>query len=143
MNFLPRISLRRKMKKVIPDTNVFLRFILNDLPRQADKAEQLFIKAKRCKTELYVPQIVIFEIQFVLDKYYGFSRLEIVGKLKTIISSTYLVVQDRAAFIKALDHYETGKIGFVDAFLIKLAEEEDAQMYSFDKGLSREYVNSV
>lgn len=125
------------MKKVIADTNIFLRFILNDLPKQADEAEQLFLKARKGKIQLYVPQIIIFEIQFILDKYYGFSKSEIIEKLKTVISSDYLNVQDRNAFIKALERYRAGKASFVDAFLIELAAEEKAQIFSFDRKLKR------
>ena len=50
------------MTRLITDTNVFLRFLLNDNTQQYKQATNIFRKAKEKKIELIVPQIIIFEI---------------------------------------------------------------------------------
>jgi len=123
------------MKKVIPDTNVFLRFLLNDVPKQADKAERLFNKAKAGRLKLYIPQIVIFEIHFALEKYYSLSKELILEKLKILISTTHFNLQDREVFMKALEVYSSADISFVDSFLVSNASLEGFKLFSFDRRL--------
>lgn len=123
------------MKRVIADTNVFLRFLLNDVPQQADKAERLFIKAKKGNLELYIPQIVIFEIYFALEKYYSWSKEDIIEKLKTLITSKHFVIPEREIFTKALEIYKNKNISFVDSFIVSFSQLKDHEIFSFDKKL--------
>lgn len=125
------------MKKFLPDTNVFLRFLLNDIPNQSGKARELFKKAKEGKIELYTPQIIVFEIQFILEKYYSFTKKEIIEKLETIVSTDYLKVQDGEGFIKALDIFKALNISFVDSFLLALVDLKKLVIFSFDKKLEK------
>lgn len=123
------------MKKVIADTNVFLRFLLNDIPKQADRAERLFNNAKTGKIKLYIPQIIVFEIHFALEKYYLLPKEVILDKLKTLVSTTHFVLQDREVFMKALEVYNNTNISFVDAYLLSLVKLEDFELFSFDSKL--------
>ena len=71
------------MKIYYVDTNVFLRFLLNDIPAQYAIVEELFNKAKNEKVKLVVPQIIIFEIQFVLATLYHLSKPEIIENIQS------------------------------------------------------------
>jgi hypothetical protein len=42
------------MKEVIVDTNVFLRFLLNDIPEQKRQGEKLFKQAKTRKVAINI-----------------------------------------------------------------------------------------
>lgn len=53
------------MKQVVPDTNIFLRFILNDNPRQVREFEKLLRQVKKSD---------IFEILSITDKVSFFER---------------------------------------------------------------------
>lgn len=121
------------MKKYLLDTNIFLRFILNDIPQLAQKAENYFKKAKQGKILLFVPQIVIFEIIFALEKEYKFKRSEIVNSLKPLLAAPYMEVEDRNSFLEAMDLYEQKSLSLVDIFLFYKAREADAEVLSFDK----------
>jgi predicted nucleic acid-binding protein len=48
------------MKQKVVDANCFLRFLLNDIPEQAEEVEKLLSEAKNSKNTLFVPQIVLF-----------------------------------------------------------------------------------
>ena len=58
------------MRSVIPDANIFLRFILNDIPSQVKKTELLFNQAK--KSEIEIKETIAeksdepFKIKFVI-----------------------------------------------------------------------------
>lgn len=123
------------MKTYIVDTNGFLRFILNDIIDQANKVESLITKAKKNKISLLVPQIVIFEISFALEKYYHFTKLDVINRIESILSAKYLKIQDRNIFNEAIKLYKQKSISFVDAFLIEKSKGEQVQLFTFDRKL--------
>lgn len=119
------------------DTNVLLRFLLNDIPEQADKVADFFHQAKTGKLRLFTAQIVIFEIAFILEKYYHFSKEKIIIGIEGLLASSYLEVQDRTVFQEALEVYKNKKIDFVDCFLVCKARETNSTLFTFDKNLSK------
>lgn len=124
-------------KKVIVDTNAILRFILNDVPSQKEQTKKIFLKAKDKKIEIVVPQIVVFELQFTLEKYYKFAKNVVVEKLKSIVSTSYIEVQDRRSFLAAINFYEDSNLSFVDCFLKALSKNIGSNLFTFDKKLTR------
>lgn len=125
------------MKSIIVDTNVLLRFLLNDIPHQAKECEQLLIKAKNNEIKLYVARATIFEIDFILRKYYGYEKVVVIDHLKPLISAPYLIVESRILFNRAIIFYKTENISFVDAFLLVKAETEKAELFTFDQALQK------
>lgn len=123
------------MTNLILDTNAFLRLLLNDIPEQADKVSQVISKAKQSKVRLSVPQIVIFEIVYVLTKFYKFPKDKIIDKVETILKSPHLDIQDQNIFLPALQLYAKQNLSFVDCFLLSQAKESNASIFSFDKEL--------
>ena len=125
------------MSSLVVDTNALLRFILDDVKDQADKVEKILKKAQDKKIELIVPQIVIFEIEFALSKYYGFSKSEILDKIEAILSDKYLKIQSQTTFKKALALYGRTSLSLVDCSLAAYSMENNAQIFTFDKDLHR------
>lgn len=125
------------MNSFVVDTNVFLRLILNDIPKQADKAEKLLKQAKAHEINLTVPQIVIFEIEYALTKYYGFPKDQVLDKLTSIVSAKYLTCQNREIFNKAIEFYKGINLSLVDCFLAAYADKIEGKTFSFDKNLNK------
>lgn len=125
------------MDSLIIDTNVFLRFLLDDIPSQTKKATEVLIKAKSKRLKIFVPQIIIFEILFALDKYYKFPKTEVMEKVRTLLATSYLDIEDRAVFQEALEVFKSKNIDFVDCFLICKAKESNSILFTFDKDLSK------
>ncbi|OGE07783.1 hypothetical protein A3I53_02180 [Candidatus Curtissbacteria bacterium RIFCSPLOWO2_02_FULL_40_13b] len=125
------------MTRLITDTNVFLRFLLNDNTQQYKQATNIFRKAKEKKIELIVPQIIIFEICFALEKYYQLSKEQVIEKLKAIVSADYFQVQDREVFNTTLGLYKMKNASFVDCFLISQAKMKGSELFTFDKDLPK------
>ena len=125
------------MKTFVVDANAFLRFLLNDIPRQKKDFEKLLNQAKKSEIRLIVPQIVIFEINFTLGKYYGFTKEDIIEKLKTIIEAPYLQIADRHILRQAFKLHLKFNLSLTDCFIYCLAQEKDAQIFTFDKALKK------
>ena len=126
------------MKQLVVDTNAFLRFLLDDIPEQKNAFEKLLKQAKKSEIVIYVPQIIIFELHFILDKYYHFTKEEIIDKLKPIVSVSYLQVEKKEVFLSALTMY-TGNtnVSFVDCFLVAQAKQLEADLFTFDEKLQK------
>lgn len=125
------------MKSFVLDTNAFLRFLLNDVSDQAEEVSKLFIKAKVKELEIFIPQIVVFEIEFALDKYYKFPKEEVIDKLSVLLVTSYVKVQDGDIFKEALELFKKTNLDFVDCFLQAYSKHKDSQLFTFDKDLKQ------
>lgn len=130
------------MKRYVFDTNAFLRLFLNDIPEQANLVENLLKKAKNAEVTIYLPQIIIFEIAYALDKYYNFPKDEVIQKLKSIIVSPYLKVQNREVFKETVKTYKNQTISLPDCFISQFAEYKNCEIFTFDKKLKKITKNS-
>lgn len=125
------------MKSLLVDANIFLRLFLNDVPKEQQEAAKLLQKAKDKKLNLIVLQIVIFEIEFILSKYYLSPKHEIIYRLQSIVSAPYLDIQDREVFQRALKIYEGKSLSLVDCFLAAKSEINNIGIFTFDKQLKK------
>lgn len=125
------------MKRVVLDTNVFLRILLNDIAEQVNKAEKLILEGKNGKKILIVPQAVIFEIAFALEKLYHFPKENIIDKLNSILSSGYFQVQDIDIFKDATQIYKQKNLSLIDCFLYAFALKNNAELFTFDRDLQK------
>lgn len=125
------------MKKLVVDTNILLRFLLQDVPDQADEAEALLLSARNGEVKLVIPQIVIFEIVFRLLNIEKYKKAVVIDKLQTILATPYVVVQDRETFNVAIRLFANSNIEFVDCFLISYAQVIGGDVATFDQTLKR------
>ena len=99
------------------DTNVVVRFLANDDPRQSAKAKAL-IAANR----VLIPHTVLLETGWVLSGAYGFEPVEIAGFLRALLGLPQVRVEEPQAIAEALDHHEAG-LDFADALHLALSKE--------------------
>lgn len=125
------------MKSVYADTNIFLRFLLNDIPKQADIAHDYFKKAQNKKLRIFVCQIVIFEIDFILGKFLKQPKNEVLEKVKTIVNSPYIDVEDKEYFTQAIELNSKNNVDLVDCFIYSKAMGNNAEVLSFDEDFKK------
>ena len=121
------------------DTNVIVRFLVEDDRRQASRARSLVTAAIAENNQLYVSDIVACEIVWVLESAYGFARGEIVAVLHQLLSARHLTFRSTDRITQAVEAYGAGKGGFAD-YLIR-ANAIDAgckTVVTFDRALQRE-----
>lgn len=66
------------------DTNVLVRFLVNDDPVQGEKVRRLFQTAGEKGETFHVSLLVVQELIWVLDSVYECSRQEIIGAIDTL-----------------------------------------------------------
>ena len=120
------------MSKNIIDTNLVIRFLVNDDQQKVARVERL-LKNKDQKNILL--DTVIAEIIWVLNSYYDLDKKEIVIKMKALI---HVESVECNAFLinRALTLWTDNTISYIDAYLAAVAELGNMPLYSYDKKLS-------
>jgi predicted nucleic-acid-binding protein len=99
------------------DTNVLVRVIVADDPKQAAVARD-FIR-DRCTPDDpgFVSNIVLAELAWILAQSYGYSRIEIADAIERIMETAQLQVESPADVASALADYRAGPAGFSDCLI--------------------------
>ena len=63
------------------DTNLLVRLLTNDAPREAAKVEAWLEQHTSARSPAYVDHIVVCELVWVLERSYGYARVQIVNRL--------------------------------------------------------------
>lgn len=115
------------------DTNILLRWVLGDLPEQADAAGKLL----EGDSEIQVADAALIEMGYVLEKVYKLDRILVTGYIKAIMALGQ-VNCNRALFSRVLPLYEQyQQVSLNDCCLAIYASFNDAEpLYTFDKQLA-------
>lgn len=112
------------------DANVILRFLLNDVPSQTFRAKTLL-----SQPAIYVSDVVVSEVAFVLEKAMKFDRAYICLLLRTLAALPQLTHNDHV-LPGVIALFETRKsLSFVDCYAAIEAKVFGAKLYTFDKKL--------
>ncbi len=118
---------------VFVDTNVFLRFFVRDVESQYERARALFERAEAGKIRLETSELVIAEIVWVLESFYGFTRKEIADVLITLLSSRNLKIANSSRISASVQFYVSGNMDFIDAYNIAyMRSKELTNIATFD-----------
>jgi predicted nucleic-acid-binding protein len=121
------------------DTNVLVRYLVDDDARQGALAAALIHRAIDTDSALFVSDIVVCETVWVLAISYRVGRAEIATLLRDVFRARHLRFSAADQLVRALDAYETGRGDFAD-YLVRehaRAAECDA-VATFDKALLKE-----
>jgi len=130
----------KKISKIV-DTNVILRFLVEDQPKQFNQAKIWFKQAKRGKFRLVVEPIVIAEGCYVLESFYKIDRVDIADKLQVLLGQRWLKVSQRKVLENLWPFYLQG-LHFLDSFLLSWSKVNNQQVLSFDQELKKVWVFS-
>lgn len=118
---------------VFVDTNLFLRFLTNDVPEQADAVERLLRQAMRGEITLVTSNLVIAEIVWTLETYYNLPRDEVQEKVLAILNTNGLNIEDIDLLLQAILWYVDESVDFTDAYNAAwLLDQGIHTAYTFD-----------
>lgn len=116
------------------DTNFFLRFLTNDIPQQAKKAEKILKQAEKGKLELFTSDLVIAEIAWTLESFYQEPKEKIAVSLRRILTIKDLKIPSKESWLEALEIFLEKKLELIDAFNYSVMRAEKIkEIYTFDK----------
>ncbi|MCL4392991.1 type II toxin-antitoxin system VapC family toxin [Patescibacteria group bacterium] len=129
----------KEMKFV--DTNMFLRYFINDDQVKSKKVRELFIRVKENKKTLFTSESVIGEIIYVLSSKnlpYNVPRKIITELILTIIRLKNMKLDNKATIIRALDIYANNLLDFEDAIAVSVMESKKiTKIYSYDNDFEK------
>jgi predicted nucleic-acid-binding protein len=114
------------------DTSVLLDWLLDRDKARTKRIDKLFSSTN----ELQIPDIIIVELTFVLEKFYEFPRDIVAENINKVIDEPIFNC-NRVLFRRALiDYVNYPALSFVDCCLIHYAElQRAAPVWTFDKKL--------
>lgn len=119
------------------DTNVLVRYLVNDDARQAAAARAL-LAGLTVERPGFVCREVVVELVWVLQRTYGFSRGRIAGVLDELVATRELVFEAGNDVARAAYMYRQGGAGFADLMIAAAAERVGAYpLYTFDRQASQ------
>ena len=120
-------------KRRLVDTNLIVRYLVQDHERHAKAAGKLFDACDRGHVAIVVLPAVLAECVFVLESFYEHPRGDIASALGRLISSPGVEIAGAAIHLDALDRYRRTKIHFVDCLIAATAAAENTAVASFDQ----------
>ena len=116
------------------DTNLFLRYLTNDLPAQADQVEKLLHRAAKGQVTLITTGLVVAEIVWTLESYYHLSKKDIQAKVLAILNTDGLNVTDSDLVLQAVGVFAGKNVDFIDAYNAAWMLKHNVNtVYTFDQ----------
>jgi len=119
------------------DTNLIVRYLVQDHEKHARAAGRLFEACDRGDLEIVVLPAVLAECVFVLESFYQRARGEIASALRLLISSPGVEIDEAAVHVDALERYGRSKVHFVDCLVAATASRENIAVATFDQDFRR------
>lgn len=124
------------------DTNYFLRYLLNDVPKHYLEAKKLFIAGSEGKISLITSSIVFFEVFWVLRSFYNLNRKDCILALQTTLKLSFIQLHERDILEDALTLFGETSLDLEDCYNIFYARSQGVKTGSFktfDKKLEKEF----
>jgi predicted nucleic-acid-binding protein len=96
------------------DTNVLVRYLTQDDPRQSKRANAVIDGALAGEDRLHIDTIVLCELVWVLRAAYRLDRATVAATLLKLIGAAQLSLDDRDLLREAADRYRVGPGDFAD-----------------------------
>ncbi len=121
------------------DTNVLVRFVVADDAQQGERARALIAKAVAREEKLFVSDLVLCELVWVLESAYRFSRPVVARTLVRILAARALAFRDSAALARSVEAFSRGKGDFADYVVLAHARDAGCEsVATFDRALLKE-----
>ncbi len=119
---------------IFVDTNLFLRYLTNDVPVQADMVEQLLRRAATGEVVLITNGLVVAEVVWTLESFYRRPPEEVKPIVLAILNTPGLVVSDLDIVIQAIIWHVEKNIDFIDGYSAAWVRQNGlATICTFDK----------
>lgn len=102
------------------DTNVLVRYIMQDDPKQAALAAKL-VESLTPEAPGFVPLTCIIELIWVMGSCFGLERAQLVAALEGILRTKELVVERAAVVWQALRRFRDTSADFADCLIERSA----------------------
>jgi predicted nucleic-acid-binding protein len=119
------------------DTNVLVRYIMQDDAKQSAKATKL-VESLTVAEPGFIALVSVVELVWVLPSCYDLSREQITQALEVLLRAKQLVVDQADQLVRALRVYSSGKADFADCLIERTASSAGCERtMTFDVGAAK------
>jgi predicted nucleic-acid-binding protein len=124
-------------KRRLVDTNLIVRYLVQDHEQHAKAAGKLFEACARGDLVIVILPAVLAECVFVLESFYERPRADIASALGVLISSPRVEIDEPVMHLDALERYWKTKVHFVDCVVAANASSKNMAVATFDRDFRR------
>lgn len=119
------------------DTNVILRYIMQDVAEHIEPSIQFFDALSRGEFAVRMTDTVVFECVYALGAIYGMPRPDIARVLSRILVEPGIVLPGKEIYPEVFAFWaKTRRLSFADTYHLLMTRELGlSQIISFDRGL--------
>lgn len=119
------------------DTNVLVRYIMQDDARQSPKATRL-LESLTADEPGFVPLVAVVELVWVLSSCYGLQRPQVAQALDVLLRTKTLVIDRAEDVMRALRVFKASSADFADCLIERAAASAGcARTMTFDVGAAK------
>ncbi len=104
------------------DTNILVRYLTRDDKEQCARVDALFDQISEKGSEVFVSEVVMVELVWVLERGYRIDRAVIARSIETLLRTENLVFERSDLLWKAVRGYERSRVDFADLLIAVLAK---------------------
>lgn len=120
------------------DTNVLIRFLMQDEPAQMRSAQRLIRNSLGAGELLFVPVTVALELEWVLRSRFELGKPAVLQTFSQLLSTVELRFEAAACIEWALKQYKDATADFSDCLHAALAGQAGEQpLWTFDKAVAK------
>ena len=119
------------------DTNVLVRYIMQDDPKQAAKATKL-IESLSVDAPGFVPTIAVVELGWVLSSSYGLTRAQLGQAFESLLRTKEIVIDRADQLSKGLRVFNASTADLADCLIERAAAGAGCERtMTFDAGAAK------
>ena len=99
------------------DTNIVIRYLMQDDKNQFKRAEELIESAIQHKKLICITLIVLCEVVWVLNYHYQLKKEEISQFLDLLLHAEQIEIENRQLALNAFQEYQNSKADFSDCLI--------------------------
>ncbi|MEI6483661.1 MAG: type II toxin-antitoxin system VapC family toxin [Betaproteobacteria bacterium] len=99
------------------DTNVLVRFLLRDDEAQFQKANKLIQREVTAGRGVLVSQLVLLETEWVLRSRYGFSKIQLLEVIASLLDTRDIQLEDEQSVEEAIYQWKEANADFADCLI--------------------------
>ena len=119
--------------RTLIDTNLIVRYLVDDHETHSKAATKLFDACDRGEVIIIVLPAVLAECVFVLESFYRHPRARVAAALERLISSPGIEIHSPAVHLDALARDRSTKLHFVDCLIAATAAANKLTVATFDQ----------
>ena len=116
------------------DTNILVRYLVQDDPLQSPKATELIERRLTPDNPGFISIVAMVETVWVLDRAYDFTQQEIASAVERMLQAETLVVDNEQQVFSAMTAVKDGWGEFADAVIAALGTKAGCSCtFTFDR----------